>query len=205
MNPCIDDFLFMVWGFQRAQEAESFVFNLFQSLCFAISKKKGVWEPTRTLGHHGMIVDSKEMTFKVPEKTLQNISAWAKEFLSRARTHQWRLPVKTLAKSAGKAQPLHLAIPVSKLCMRKLFSVMFENLSWSSNAKASKQLLRNLKWWTAALAEKNGSHILQMQEFVFLNFDSSRFGCGAVLDGQKVARGYWLHQRQTAAHHMQGI
>ncbi len=57
------------------------------------------------------------------------------------------MPVKSLAFLAGKAQFLHLAIPVARFYLRELHDVVKSVKSWTGTVRVSKQLKRDLEWW----------------------------------------------------------
>ncbi len=64
--------------------------------------------------HLGMTIDMKSGQFEAPTKALKQIATMAKTLLCRAAAHKRWISVKTLASLAGKAQFLHLAIPVAR-------------------------------------------------------------------------------------------
>jgi hypothetical protein len=99
--------------------------------------------------------------------------------------------VKALASLAGKAQFLHLAIPVAWIFLRELHDVVSSAKSWSGTVKVTCQLKRDLQWWTSVPSEHNGSPIWKPIENAYLHCDSSGFGWGAVLNDCVEARGFW--------------
>jgi hypothetical protein len=99
--------------------------------------------------------------------------------------------VKALASLAGKAQFLHLAIPVARFFLRELHDVVKSAKSWSGTVKVSCQLKRDLEWWTQVPKHHNGSPIWKPNENAYIHCDSSGYGWGAVLNNCVEARGFW--------------
>jgi hypothetical protein len=103
-------------------------------------------------------------------------------------------PVKALALLAGKAQFLHLAIPVARFYLRELHDIVASAESWSGTVRISKQLKRDLEWWKLVPSKHNGAPIFKAVETAYLLCDSSGFDWGAVLNDCVEARGFWAGQ-----------
>ena len=93
-----------------------------------------------------MTIDMKKNEFRAPKAKLTSISALAKQLLVRSSKHKRWVPVKSLASLAGKAQFLHLAIPVARFYLRELHDVVKTTSSWSGTVRVTKQLKRDLEW-----------------------------------------------------------
>jgi hypothetical protein len=189
--PYVDDFLFVAPTLPAALALRDRVEALLSRLGLSRNTKKGVWEPTQSLEHLGMIVDLQRGMFIAPQSKLLGIAKLARDILCRAAARRRRVPVKTLATLAGQAQFLYLAIPVARFYLRELHDVMNLRAGWASQVALSKQLLRDLRWWTAVPLERNGADIFAAQESAVMHSDSSQYGWGAVLNSSKEARGFW--------------
>ncbi len=90
--------------------------------------------------------------------------------------------MKALSSLAGKAQFLHLEIPVARFFLRELHDVVASAKTWSGTVRLTCQPKRDLQWWTSLPSEHNGSPIWRPIENAYLHCDSSGFGWGAVLN-----------------------
>ena len=70
-----------------------------------------------------MIIDMQIGQF-VPTAKMKQIATLAKTVLCRAEAHERWVIEKTLVSLAGKAQFLHLAIPVARFFLRELHDVV---------------------------------------------------------------------------------
>ena len=95
----------------------------------------------------GMTLDFERGLFVAPKPKLDTIAALAKQLLVKAAQNKRWVPVKALASLAGKAQFLHLAIPVARFYLRELHDIVKSAASWSGTVRLSKQLKRDLEWW----------------------------------------------------------
>jgi hypothetical protein len=59
----------------------------------------------------------------------------AKQLLTRAAKNKQWVPVKALASLTGKAQFLHLMIPVARLYLRELHDVVKSVASWTATVR----------------------------------------------------------------------
>ena len=120
---------------------------------------KGHFDPIVIGEHLGMIIDRKVGQFVAPTAKLKQIASLAKTLLCRAATHKRRGSVKTFASLAGKAQFLHLAIPVAMFFLRELHDVVNSAKCWSMTVRVTPQLKRDIEWWTHVPDFKNGAPI----------------------------------------------
>ena len=116
----------------------------------------------------------------------------AKTLLFKASANKRWVPAKTLACLAGKAQFLYPTIPAARFYLRELHDVLTAKTTWSASVKMSRQLRRDLQWWTAVPLQQNGRSIFKPVETGYLHCDSSSFGWGAVLNDTYEAKGFWV-------------
>ena len=100
------------------------------------------------------------------------------------------MPVKSLASLAGKAQFLHLAIPVTRFYLRELHAVVKSAESWTGAVKVTKQLKRDLEWWQKVPNKYNGAPMFKSVETAYIHCDSNGFGWGVVLSDCNEARSF---------------
>ena len=144
--PFVDDFAIFEDSNDKTLALATTVFALLASLGLEVHPTKGHFLPILVGDHLNMIMDSKKGEFRAPTMKLKDTVALAKGLLSKAVSHKRWLSVKVLASLAGKAQFLHLAIPVSRFFLMELNRVVKSAKSWSGTVKVSCQLKRDLEW-----------------------------------------------------------
>ena len=137
-----------------------------------------------------MEMDLEKDVFRDPVKKLQDISMFAKNLLCIAGKNRLWVLVKALASQAGKAQFLHLTIPVARFYLREIHDVVSSAASWSGTVRLSKQLKRDLEWWRKVPKKHNGALIFKPIESSYLMCDYNGFGWGAILNDCTEARGF---------------
>jgi hypothetical protein len=189
--PFVDDFALFAKSYDEAYAPKETTFALLGDLGLSIHPTKGHHTPTQVGDHLGMTLDFEAGVFRAPKKKLDDISALAKQLLVRGAANKRWVPVRSLASLAGKAQFLHLAIPVARFYLRELHDVVKAAESWSGTVRLTKQLKRDLEWWKTVPGKHNGAPIFKSVETAYLHCDSSGFGWGAVLNDCIEARGFW--------------
>ena len=167
------------------------MFRMLRDLGFDIHPSKGYFEPVQLGDHFGLTIDIKKGEFRAPEVKLTAIASLAKSLLFKASANRRWLPAKLLARLAGKAQFLYLAIPAARFYLRELHDLLTTKNSWSGSVRMSRQLRRDLLWWTAVASQNNGRCMFKPVETAYLHCDASSFAWGAVLNETKEARGFW--------------
>jgi len=174
--PFVDDFALFAKCFAAAMELKDATFALLGDLGLNIHPTKGYHTTTQVGDHLGMTIDMKKKEFCAPETKLGNISTLAKYLLVRASQNKRWVPVKTLASLEGKAEFLHLAIPVAKFYLRELHDVVKAVESWTRTVIVTKQLKRVLEWWRKVPEKHNRAPIFKAVETAYVLCDSSGFG-----------------------------
>jgi hypothetical protein len=189
--PFVDDFALFEVSYDETLKLKVYTFTLLTGLGLKIHPTKGHFDPILIGEHLGMIIDMQVGQFVAPTAKLKQIAVLAKTLLCRAAAHKRWVSVKTLASLAGKAQFLHLAIPVARFFLRELHDVVKSAKCWSGTVRVTPQLKRDLEWWTHVPDCKNGAPIWKPIENAYLHCDSSGYGWGAVLNDCVEARGFW--------------
>ena len=195
MLPFVDDWGFFFPSRDEALAQRERITSLLAELGLSRNPSKGCWEPVQVMQHLGLIIDTARGEFRAPEAKLQAISVLAKGLLRSEAQHKRWVPAKRLAALAGKAQFLYLAIPAARFYLRELHNVVSTRASWGNSVRVTKQLHRDLEWWSAVPQRQNGRSIWQPIETAYMHVDSSDFGWGAVLNDHKEARGFWYEDR----------
>lgn len=196
--PFVDDFLVISSSVPEALEQRDFVNDLLNRLGLLRAPEKGQWEPVQTLTHLGLTIDTRLGEFRAPAKKLESLAALARQVINTANAQARYVPARLLAQLAGKAQFLYLAIPPARFYLRELHNVLSTKTSWSAKVRITKQLRRDLLWWTQVPAQHNGRPIHRAVETAYLHVDASDFGWGAVLNEHLDARGFWTSPTREA-------
>ena len=189
--PFMDDMMGMCSSLPVALKMRDRVDSTLDSLGLSRNPKKGQWYPSQQIHHLGLDIDFKTCLFKAPVGKLAKISAAARDLLCRSAENKRCVPVRKLAKLAGQAQFLYLAIPAARFYLRELHNVMSTKDSWAGYVRVTRQLKRDLEWWRNVPQASNGRPIFAPVETCYLHCDSSSFGWGAVLNDTSEARGFW--------------
>jgi hypothetical protein len=189
--PFVNDFACFKESFQAAVTLRDHVFATLRRLGLAIHPTKGYHVPVQLGDHLGLTIDLQKGEFRAPAAKLNAIAALAKSIIYKASTNKRWVPAKLLAQLGGKAQFLYLAIPAARFYLRELHNVVSSKTNWSSSVKITRQLRRDLLWWTSVPSHNNGRSIFKPVETAYLHCDSSSFGWGAVLNDHHEARGFW--------------
>jgi hypothetical protein len=131
--PFVDDFALFEVSYDETLNLKAYTFSLLTGLGLKIHPTKGHFDPILIGEHLGMIIDMKVEQILAPEAKLKQIAVLAKTLLRRAAAHKRWVNVKTLASLAGKAQFLHLAIPVA-------ISFCGSYMTWSSPRSVGPEL-----------------------------------------------------------------
>ena len=189
--PFVDDFAVFASSCQAAVSLRERVFSTLKNLGMSIHPSKGFHDPVQSGEHLGLVIDLQHGEFRAPQAKLLAIAGLSKALLYKATSSKRWLPAKTLARLAGMAQFLYLAIPAARFYLRELHNIVATKTAWSASVKMSNQLRRDLQWWTSVPSQNNGRSIFKPVESAYLHCDSSSFGWGAVLNSYHEARGFW--------------
>jgi hypothetical protein len=112
--PFVDEFALFEVSYDETLKLKVYTFTLLTELGLKIHPTKGHLDPILIGEHMGMTIDMKVGQFVAPTAKLKQIDVLAKTPMCRAAAHKRWVIVKTIASLAGKAQFLHLAIPVAR-------------------------------------------------------------------------------------------
>ena len=143
----IDDNLTVAESKERCLEAERRVYEVFSDCgwVFKLSKRSG--EPAQTCKFLGLIIDSRDLTFNIPESKVQDIKSLIAEVRARSR-----VKVKLVARLVGKLQAVRLATgPIVAVLTRSLYVAVAAAKTWKSWIVLTDLAKFELSWWESNL------------------------------------------------------
>ena len=185
----MDDILLVGKSAEEALAARTTVVELLAALGLKLSKK-GQWEPAQSVTYLGLVVSAsgEEPTFSVSEKSRKTVTEMAMALLRRIqRDPRRRVPVKILAKLAGKIMSLSLGMRQARLRTRALYDCIALKRSWRSWVVVSLLAVEDLEWLARLSldAEEEWSRIsmarFSKREAVTVWSDASSKAYGGVL------------------------
>ena len=112
----IDDNLTAAQSKEKCLEAERRTYEVFQECGWVFKPSKRSGEPAQTCKFLGLIIDSRDLTFNIPDSKVQDIKALIAEIRARKR-----VKVKLVARLVGKLQAVRLATgPIVAVLTRSL-------------------------------------------------------------------------------------
>ena len=189
--PYLDDFLFAFNTQKQAKRAATTIDALLLRLGLARNKEKGCWRPTQRLQHLGMIIDSRSMSFEPTPAAEARVREFSSELLHLATRRARVVPARMVAKFAGLAISLHLAVPLARMATRALFDALATKKSWSSRVRLSSAALTDLRWWQSE-NWGGGAPIALPRPTLTVATDASDLAWGAAVENEELeARGYF--------------
>jgi hypothetical protein len=193
--PYVDDFLLLAATPEELRVAQQAVYHLLLQLGIRRHPTKGVQDPTTSLTHLGLEVDTDAGVFRVAEPKISRLRKAARDLLCDAARRHRQLPVRRLAGFVGLAQSVYLAVPAARFFLRALHDVIGSREGWNGSVTLSPQARRDLQWWAkfpeGREGRNNGRTIWTLADQAVLHCDSSTFGWGGVLNGRYPTRGLW--------------
>ena len=182
----LDDILLISSSIEELKSFIDDVLKLIQSLGFIVDRDKSVTHPTQKIGFLGLIVNTLEFSFSLPEDKLAAIMKKCREALrnKEIRTRTLRSLLGSFvwtANSISNAQAHYRRLQHS--CINALHSG-YETVTLNIHC------LQELFWWTRHVRVANGRAIRTLETDVEIYSDASLSGWGAVCDGV-VANGPW--------------
>lgn len=197
--PYVDDFLLLGNSAHETRVAQTAVYRVLQQLGIRRHPTKGAQDPTHTLTHLGLEVDTHRGVFRVPTERALKLKREARSLLCDASRRHRALPVKRLAHFAGLAQSVYLAVPAARFFLRALHDCVGTRTHWTGTVRLNAQARRDLEWWREFPLDHAGRTIWTLADQAVLHCDASTFGWGGVLNGRRPTRGLWSSE-EVGAH-----
>ena len=188
--PYLDDFLFAFRSQAEAEAGAVWVRQVIEFLGLSCHPTKCVWEPSQSLQHLGLTVNSADGLFEVPKEKLAKLKRLAVGLRVTAKGNRRLVGKRDLAMLCGFAQSVKLALPPAQLFLRNLYDALAQPVGWSGKVRLSRAAMRDLDWWADIPARHCSAPINVGPASCVLSVDASEHSWGAVLHG-KHARGFW--------------
>jgi len=199
--PYLDDFLCLARTRTDAADGAAFVQRTLDRLGLQWHPRKSVWEPSQSLPHLGLTVDTARGLFIVTAQRQQRLRSAAKDLLCVAGRSQRAVPARQLARFTGLAISTSLAVPAARLYLRELYDVLASRTAWGDHVRLTRQATRDLERWLQLPTRSVQRLIWRTPATATLHCDASDFAWGAVLNQTGLARGFWSPEQRR--HHIQ--
>jgi hypothetical protein len=167
--------------------------DLLQSLGFLINWEKSIIVPTQTIEYLGLIVDSTDRSFSLPD-----CKATAVKKMCALALSEDRVKLRTLASIQRNFSWAIPAIPFAQSHYRSLQRFYISNaqrvgFNLESKVRLSPNVRLDLTWWVENIEKANGKMFFPREPDFEIFSDASLTGWGAVCNGI-TARGPWTLQ-----------
>ena len=158
----VDDNLTVGDSKEACLEAERRTYELYQECGWIFKPSKRSGAPSQTCKFLGLIIDSRDMSFNIPEGKIQDIKSVIAEIRARRR-----VKVKLVARLVVKLQAVRLATgPIVAVLTRSLYMAVSEAKSWKSWIELGELAKFELGWWE--------EHLSQVAKFPFSGLLSTK-------------------------------
>jgi hypothetical protein len=191
----VDDMLMLAPSREAALEQRDFMQRSLAFLGLQRNPTKGVWEPSQTLTHLGLGVDTSAGLFYLTDSRRAKLRRLAKGLRIAAKSEHRYVTARAIACFTGLAQSAYLAIPPARFYLRELHDVCSTRSGWngpSARVRLTKQARRDLAWGCDIPDRWSARAIFRSPDTAYLHCDASGLvGWGGVLNGLYPARGFW--------------
>ncbi len=173
----VDNFIFMIRP-QCVVNTRAQIESSFAALGWSVNWDKCdlvASTDTTFVGFQVFSVGDKGPWIRVPRKRIQK---FRKLILTVLNHKSALIPVRTLARIAGRCVSMTKAVIPTKLLLRNVFRVMASKKDWNSLMQVDPPCHRDLMWWSSALWSWNGAPLLQPQVDLQVFTDASGSGWG---------------------------
>lgn len=186
----LDDLLIMAKTKELSYHLTQQVLHKLRDLGFMTNPDKSHLEPTQTLDHLGLTINTKTMTLSVPKTKIRNIRREAQKIVNKGSTS-----LRNLASFIGKALATTAAIFPARLMTRQLVALKNAAMTrpgttWNSTVFINAAAAANLQWWITQLKTWNGTSWVQSKTQLDIYTDASDQGWGIVI-GHQSWSGTW--------------
>ena len=144
-----DDNLAVAGSLVECLKAELRIIEVFQECGWVFKASKRSGEPSQVCRFLGLEIDSRDLTFNIPDDKIIKIKAVIAEVRARGK-----VKVKLLAKVVGMLQSVRLATgPIVAVLTRSLYHVVNCAPRWGSSVKLTDMANFELDWWSSNLSK----------------------------------------------------
>ena len=190
----IDDMILMAQQLSEILMARDTTIYLLQALGFTMNFEKSILQPSRTLEFLGVLIDSANLTFSIPQGKINSLKALCTKLLQREST-----TVRELAKAMGRLRATAPAFSPAPLQLRNMQLLMKlalrKNNSYEQKIILDKGTKQELTWWLENLEIFNGKAITMKSPDIIISSDASPKGWGAACKGSRTG-GKWSQKEQ---------
>ena len=194
----IDDMLVMAATLSEKEIARDTVIQIFQALGFVINFAKSDLTPKQIMEFLGIIVNSIEMTFSIPQAKIEKLTKISLEMLEKGEPS-----VRELSSIIGKLRATAPAFTHAPLQVRYLQLALIEaqhqGKTYAKTVKLNEKARLELQWWPENMEILNGKPINIQPPDLTISSDAARTGgWGAECNGQ-ITGGVW-NQEESNLH-----
>ena len=176
----LDDLLIMAASKEELLRARDTTLYLFHHLGLTINLKKSVLDPSQLMEFLGVLVNSKDLTFSLPEAKIQKLILRCQEAHS-----QTEMSLRDLCSMSGKLRATAPAVSPAPLQTRYIqqlcIQAQHQNLHYDSLVPLSPESKLELKWWVENLRFLKGNPMhLPAPELIICSDAARTGGWGAV-------------------------
>ena len=184
----LDDWLLIARTEGESRALTRRFLDLLRSCGLSVNEAKCTLTPSQRLKHLGLVVDSALGTFELDVTKLQRLREEARHMLAAVQ-QTGRVPARALAKLLGLCEFATPAVPFMRHHLRSLYDSLPHN-DWGGYTALGKPARRDLRWLVRLAATEAAKSIWPRRPTAKLYTDASKFGWGALLDGEE-ARGFF--------------
>ena len=185
----LDDILIMNSTQGGARENILALRNILENLGFIINLEKSIFHPQQVIEFLGVIVNSIEMQFALPEDKVTSILKECKQMVRKQTT-----TLSQLSHIIGKFTSCKIAVLQAPLHYRGLQHLKNSNVNNEKTAiPLDDHSKEDLYWWVNNLPLANGRSCQNLLPSLMIQSDASNSGWGAVCQGVET-RGTWSRQ-----------
>ena len=175
--------------------------EMFYGLGLLVNKEKSVLEPVQSLTFLGLILNTRDCSFAIPEEMKATLRNNARDLISRSRVR-----IRDISEFLGRANFVSTAAPMSTFHIRSLqrlvnSEVVNPTLTFLFNKRICLPAgaLEDLVWWRDTALNLPPVSFLRFSPNLTLTTDASKSGWGAVCLG-KATGGRWT--KEEASNHI---
>lgn len=193
----MDDILIIGATREIAIESAKIVAEILQELGFVINKTKSILVPATKREFLGIIINTKNLTFEIPESKIQKIKQQAKK-LAKKKIEK----IRKVASFLGLANSIEIAMPHQKLKTREILRRKNEAVKkqgWQGEMEISEQMKEELKWWQNDMEKCATKKQKQTKSTLTITTDASKHGWGAHTNKNQSTYGRFTNEESNSS------